>query len=233
MTLLLRPAEGSEPGRPGGAEKPPPLIERITSELALIEAYATDDRGGPVEGLTLRDFVLMVDGKVAPVSTLEYREMAVPGTQTTPAVAAPAPAPAVPAGSLPRRFILFFEDGTSVPQGLTAARKAADQFLAAGLTPSDQVALATYDKKLRILHDFTTDREAVRRTIATSLDDPGRFSDFPAEERAHDAEFSGALAQHPALAAALAVNRALEEAPRLGGVLKALTSLVDSLTPWR
>src|SRR6266705_521795 len=42
LTRLLPPAEGSAPRSDA---KPPPLIERITSELVLIEAYAADDRG--------------------------------------------------------------------------------------------------------------------------------------------------------------------------------------------
>ncbi len=168
------------------AEVPRPLIERAVSELVLIETYVTDTHGRALTGLTADDFILMVDGHKSPIASFELRAIA---PQAGGAVTeAQEPGHPVRAPDLPRRFMLFFEDGTSAPNGLTAARQAAHQFLSSGLVPSDQVGIAAYDTGLRILHDFTTDREALRSAIDLSLHEARRISDFAAEQQRHEEE---------------------------------------------
>jgi VWFA-related protein len=212
---------------------PAGLLERVTSELVLIETYVSDSSGSPLRGLGAEDFVLQVDGRREPIASFELRETPEgPGFVRSPEPSAAAPPPG-PGQAPPRRFVLFFEDGTSAPQGLLAARKAAQEFLASGRA-GDQIALAACDRRLRILHDFTTDREALRRTIEESLQDSRRFSDFASEQEAHQEEFQRTLAtRNLKLARAMATNFANEEAPRLVDVLKGLRSLVDSLSTWR
>src|SRR6185436_770475 len=177
---------------------PRPLIERAVSELVLIETYVTDTKGRALTGLTADDFILMVDGHKSPIASFELRavapqaadaELAADGAVT--ARREPAPGFPVRAADLPRRFMIFFEDGTSAPGGLTAARHAAHRFLSSGLVPSDQVAIAAYDTGLRILHDFTTDREALRGTIDRSLHEARRISEFSTEQQRHDEEIQG------------------------------------------
>ena len=236
---------------PGGA---PPLIERVTSEIVLIEVYATDAWGGPVRGLTKEDFTLEVEGHRRPIASLEFHEIqsapaapaALPATGPGPGVAAglgSAPAPgaaapqsAVPAGpraantmgsGWPRRFAFFFEDNVSGPIDLTQARQAADKLLETGLTPTDQVALVSYDQRLRLLHDFTTDRGALRSALARSLKDASRFSDFPAEDELLHEDFDSNPT--PAHLAALCE----QERKRMSSSLRAVESLVTSLSQWR
>jgi VWFA-related protein len=218
----------TDPPRP---VMPATLLERVTSELVLIETYVTDPSGNPMRGLGAEDFVLQVDGRREPIASFELREMPEEASAAlNPQAAAP---PSGPGQVLPRRFVLFFEDGTSSPQGLLAARKAAQQFLASGRS-GDQIALAAYDRRLRILHDFTTDREALRQVIEASLQDSRRYSDYASEQEAHQEEFQRALATRDVkLARTLATTFANEEAPRLVDVLRALRSLVDSLSTWR
>ncbi len=241
--LLPRPPSAphaSERGTDqGGKTAQAPLVERVTSELVLIEVFVTDTSGRAVPGLGAEDFMLEVDGHRKPIASVEFRTTAVvPPSPPTEAVS-PAAGPVVPAAGAsgaesPRRFVLFFEDGTSAPQGLTAARRASDRFLVSGLAPRDQVALAAYDKRLRILHDFTTDHEVLRQAIEESLHAPVRYSDFADEEAAHLSEFGRMLrGGHALAAAALATDLCSEELPRLGGVVKALRTLIDSLAPWR
>jgi len=170
------------------AEVPRPYIERAVSELVLIETYVTDARGLALTGLTADDFILIVDGHKSPIASFELRAIAPQAGGAGTAAREPAPGSPVRAADLPRRFMLFFEDGTSAPNGLTAARQAAHQFLSSGLVPSDQVGIAAYDTGLRILHDFTTDREALNRVIDQSLNEARRISDFSAEQQRHDEE---------------------------------------------
>jgi len=213
---------GGETRKDRHPDAPPSRIEHVSSELVLIETYVTDGNGRPVPGLTAGDFVLEVDGHRRPIASVEFREVA-----PDPLLTGSSPSTGTPSGTTwPRRFALFFEDGTSSPLGLTAARKAVNQFLVSGLAPSDQVALVAYDKRLRILRDFTTDREALRGDIAESLKDSIRYSDFADEESEHWREFGSS----PNWASAVGLCQA--EVARLGGVVKALGTLVASLARW-
>src|SRR6266568_5774012 len=99
----------------------------------------------------------MVDGHPKPIHSLEFREVS-PDAQA-PVPGAPPSGETMPRlapASLPRRFVLFFDDGTSAVQGLTVARNSAQRFVSGSLLPGDEMALAAYDRKLRLLHDFTT-----------------------------------------------------------------------------
>lgn len=238
------------------------LIERVTSEVVLIEVFATDLKGRPVKDLQIPDFTLRIDNQDPPkvISTLEYIEPVQPtGAMEPPAGESAEQAPAAPSPSgagagptapgrrrYPRRFMLFFEDSTSSPIGLTQARRAAEQFLSGGGEPDDQFALAAYDQRrhLRVLHDFTSDRESLKQTLQKSIEDRGRFSDFVSEQGLrHEAIVaanreagasvfstqSGALSPE---ARRLAESYASQDFQRMKLVLSSLKTLVDALAPW-
>jgi VWFA-related protein len=218
------------------------MVERATVELVLIEVYVTDSHGRPIRDLTADDFALMVDGYPKPIHSLEFREVAegVPAPSAGSAGTGTAGTPPGTPQSAPRRFILFFEDGLSLPGGLTAARLAADRFLESGLLPGDQVALASYDRKLRILHDFTTDRAALRQTIETSLKNVSRFTDYASEQGKFErdiADLAGMSSRptagpgeaRPDQLKLMTLNYGDQYTPLFRSVLRALTSLVDSL----
>ena len=256
---LVCAAAGGAPVPPSAAVAPAAkpveksgLVERVTSELVLVEAYVSERDGRPVRGLGPQDFVLMIDGHLKPIASVEFRQAAAPenGPRIPPA-AEQRPEETAPASS-PRRFVLFFEDGTSAFEGLTAARRAAQTFLTATLTADDQVALAAYDRRLRVLHDFTADRGALFRAIEASLADPQRMSDFPDQLLKRQEDFTRLLAD-PGLmtstggriatgknshdvtarqAATLAGSYAVDEAARWRQVLGAVRTLVDALSGW-
>jgi VWFA-related protein len=231
MALLVSGGPHAICGEQSGPAAPPlprsNYVERVTSELVLIETYVTDGSGRVVKGLTKDDFVLEIGGLRRPISSVEFREVesappaSGPGTDRGQAP----PAPAAPAW--PRRFILFFEDNTSSPLGLGEARKAAARFLESGLAPSDQIALASFDQRLRLLHDFTTDRGELRKAIDASIRDSARFSNFEQEHAEHLREIM--TNPNPRLLQTLCE---MEEA-RLAGAVKAAETLVDSLAGWR
>ncbi len=231
-------------GRPGGAraappaDQPRPLIERASVELVLIEAYVEDRSGQPIRGLAAEDFVLMIDGRVQPISSLEFRD----NRPAEALEAAPRPQPEQPPQTLPsqapRRFVLFFDDATSAPAGILGARRAAEQLIATRLAVSDQVSLVSYDRSLRILQDFTTDHDALIGAIRASVDDPRRRNDFAAEVAARQEEIralvppGGERDNAIGQAGLLATSYALEDAVRLRRVLSALRTIVDALGPW-
>lgn len=182
MVLVLLATSGA-----AGAAKPEvpasSLVERVTSELVLIEAYVTDLRGNPIEGLTADNFVLQVDGKVAPIASVEYRELGPGGAAAAPApIALDGQGPSEPEPSQAgRRFVLYFEDDLSAAQGLAMARHAAAQFIGTSLRPSDQVALVAHGRRVRVLCDFTTDRAELQRALEASLQDKQRVSNFASD----------------------------------------------------
>src|SRR5882762_7582083 len=223
----------------------PAMVERATVELVLIEAYVTDSQGRPLRGLTPDDFSLMVDGHAKPIHSLEFREVAdaTPAPETGPAVETAPETAQRAAARFPRRFILFFEDSTSAAPGLTAARQAALRFLDGSLVHDDQVALASYDRKLRILHDFTTDRTSLRQAVEASLKDLRRFTDYASDQGKFEREIEEILARgrnsggpgaemSSKQVGVMAVNYAVAFTPRSRDVLSALTTLVDSLAPY-
>jgi VWFA-related protein len=228
----------------------------------LIEVYARDRKGTPVRDLAIGDLTLKIDGKTRPGSivSLEWMEPpagAGPGGARPPAAApigdspgspggAPAAGPA-PArrgrGDWPRRFMLFFDDATSSPTQMTSARQAAIAFLERPGLPSDQFGLASYSqkRKLDILHDFTSDRTALRATLERSLKDNVRFSDYGTEriQRADDIQRDMKEAVNSLHGAGLsgqaqqkARSYATEDATMMKRVLTAMRMLVDSISPW-
>ncbi|HYV84572.1 MAG TPA: VWA domain-containing protein [Patescibacteria group bacterium] len=213
--------------RPAAPVPAPGYLERVTSELVLIETSVTDGSGHTVTGLTKDDFVLEVGGLLRPIASVEFRDY---GSSSDTAAGAGAPLPPTPAPVAerwPRRFILFFEDDTSSPLGLGQVREAAGRFLASGFAPADEVALASYDGRLRLLHDFSTDRESLRRTAVASVRDASRFSNFPQEQQQHLQEFVDNPT--PVLLRTLCEM----EQTRYAGALRAVGSLASSLAGWR
>lgn len=184
------PAPAAPAPPPPARPAPPirtPLVESVSSELVLIETYATDGLGHPVRDLTRDDFILEVGGLRRPIASVEWHSAGDigPGSAESAARgAAPGDAgeaAAAAAPEWPRRFVLFFDDNTSGASGLAEARRAAGRFLDAGLAPTDQVALAACEPPLRILHDFTTDRAALKESLARDLNAARRGTNFYTE----------------------------------------------------
>src|SRR5262245_61033398 len=173
---------GSAPEPAGPAQPaPPPIphtgyVEKETSELVLIETYATDGLGHAVTDLTRDDFILEVGGLRRTIESADFHGGESPAE---PASEADAPGPAVgPAAKAgwSRRIVLLFGDGTADAVGMTQARQAALQFLESGLQATDEVAVASAGRGLRYLQTFTTDRDLLKGAIAASLKSASRVT---------------------------------------------------------
>src|SRR5271157_1732229 len=159
---------------------------QTTTQLVVVNVAAKTRSGAPVTGLKASDFTVTEDGKPQVIGVFEYQQM-----DDTP-LAAPAPAvaqresqtaaaaatlkPAVAASIAPARageikykdrrlLVLFFDRaGMAVAEQLRA-QQAALQFLSAGITQSDLVAVMTYSTDLSVLQDFTADRDLLIKAI--------------------------------------------------------------------
>ena len=144
---------------------------KSAAELVSVDVIATDESGRPVGGLSAKDFVLKVDGKVRPIQSVQLIQVANPDRPELPArPATVAAAPARPApfatNTEPRgRAFIFAIDHEQIHPGnekpaIDAATRLLDR-----LAPEDRAAVVTMPRG-KIEADLSTDREAVRQALA-------------------------------------------------------------------
>ena len=164
------------------AQQPPPqpagetVRFQANSQLVVEIVTVKDRNGNTIEGLTAKDFTVTEGGVPQTIAFCEYQRF-----EEAAAIAAAATAPAVqPAvrtqispekpGDLryrDRRLLVLYFDMSAMPvpdqlRSLNAALK----FLRTQVTPADLVAVMQYARgAVKVLEDFTDDRERVRATI--------------------------------------------------------------------
>jgi len=161
----------------------------VTTQLVIETVILKDKSGNPIEGLTAKDFSITEDGKPQTVSFCEYQRL----EEAPIAVASPAPTPAaepvkeaekpLPAvksitvtqiasekpGDIKykdRRLLVMFFDMTSMPiQDQIRAQVGAMKFLKTQMTPSDLMAIMTFSSDVKVVEDFTDDRDLLAKDI--------------------------------------------------------------------
>ena len=138
-----------------------------------------DKSGKAIEDLKKEQFTLLEDGKPQQISVFELERL---NGETLPALEAPAPTlktrgtaetkpstppPPVKADQLKdRRLIAMFFDLSSMqPAEQIRAREAAVKFIDTQMTASDTVSIMTLTNELRVVQEFTNDRE----TLVTAI----------------------------------------------------------------
>ncbi|HEV3199917.1 MAG TPA: VWA domain-containing protein [Bryobacteraceae bacterium] len=161
------------------------------STTEVVEDVILKDKSGkPIEGLTAKDFIVTEDGKPQTVKFCQFQtleEEAAPSQATpAPALIARDEAPAKPAeppvksvvanqiapekpGDLKykdRRLMVMFFDMTSMPiQDQMRAQTAAQKFLKTQMTRSDLMAVMTFSSDVKVVEDFTDDRDKLAKDI--------------------------------------------------------------------
>jgi len=191
---------------------------RANTNLVIVNVAVKDKSGKPIEDLKKEQFTLLEDGKPQQISVFELERLngdtlpplEVPATTLKSrgpgeikAAPAPEPAPPVKADQLKdRRLIAIFFDLSSMqPAEQIRARDAATKFIDTQMTASDTVSIMTLTNELRVVQEFTNDREtlltaiqslrigdsselaAIAATGADPTDDSGEFT-------ADDTEFN-------------------------------------------
>jgi VWFA-related protein len=159
-------------------------------QLVVVDVAVKDKSGKPIEGLTDKDFTITEDGKPQEIKVFKYQkleeEVAAPQLATRPEPAATPAQPEAPhappvksltanqiAPSKPgevkyqdRRLMVMFFDMSSMPiQDQVRAETAALKFVKGQLTKSDLMAVMTFSSDLKVLQDFTDDRDALNKAI--------------------------------------------------------------------
>src|SRR3984885_7263249 len=197
-------------------DQPSPTFKTNTN-LVVVNVAVKDKSGKAIEDLKKDQFTLLEDGKPQQIAVFELQRL---NGETLPALEVPSPtlktrgpAEAKPAPPEPpppvtadqlkdRRLIAMFFDLSSMqPAEQIRARDAAVKFIDTQMTVSDMVSIMTLTNELRVVQEFTNDREtllsviqslrvgdsselaAIAATGADSTDDSGEFT-------ADDTEFN-------------------------------------------
>ena len=188
-TLVLASLSAQQPQQQPPATPRPTF--RIGTRLIVQTVTVKDKDGRAIEGLTADDFVVTEDGEPQTVSFVEFQRLGSadstpqssvallgppadtprPSTPSAPPVTAGIAAP--PAGDVRgatyrdrRLLVLYFDLSATPPGDQMRAYAAARKFVDSQMTPSDMVAIMTFQGgAVRVKQDFTGDRARLQEVI--------------------------------------------------------------------
>src|SRR5258706_1538682 len=160
----------------------PGFVIRTNADLVLIDVQVLDRSGKPVKGLKASQFKIREDGKPQTISSFDFYDIenmetvatadAKPMTLDLGAVASPE---ALREVVRDRRLTVLFYDLTSLqPDELLRSIDAGKKFLKAKMTPAVMVGIIVSGNRIRILSNFTNDRDALTKALAAVR--PGKDS---------------------------------------------------------
>jgi len=163
----------SSPGLPGAQNSEQSgraFTMRVDVELVTIEVIALDRKGKPVRNLKKEDFRLYEDGKQQSIESFDE----VAGDAAQPVRAGNFDEGDAGRGKI---VIILFDDSTIIPSHLKPARDSAARFVSEHMRPQDLFAVASFSMSLKILQNFTLERDKVLKAInlpAVSSASPSR-----------------------------------------------------------
>ncbi|MEJ2008600.1 MAG: VWA domain-containing protein [Acidobacteriota bacterium] len=149
---------------------------KVTTNEVLVDVRVTDHKGNPVTNLKQSDFKVYEDGVLQKINSFDLENIQ-KLAQETGANGMPTE---VNLGTLPRTtppdtyrrlvqnhrlIVLFFDLSSMQIPDLLRALQSAQNFIKTQLTPADLVAVVTYSSDLRVLQDFTNDRDVLSKVI--------------------------------------------------------------------
>ena len=182
-------------------------VIHTTTQLVVETVIVKDKSGNPVKGLKQSDFLVLEDGKPQDIKIFDWEELSEAATVDTkldtditlnkkkdeakPAepvvkpISANQIAPEKP-GDLKykdRRLLVLFFDLTSMPiPDQVRAQKEAQKFLKAQMTPSDLVAIMTFSSDVKVVQDFTDDRDLLNKEIKNMVIGEGQGFDVSSND---------------------------------------------------
>ena len=160
--------------RPLAAQDPPRYTERVEVARVLVDVRAMD-RDEPLLGLTTENFEVKVDGRAASVESVQWVAGALAATDEN-----RDPLERFLQGSAPptaegRLVVFLFQKSLESTRIVGFMRMLLDlrPFLDA-FTPHDRLAVVSFDSRLRLWLDFTSDMDRVREVLARNLLFDGR-----------------------------------------------------------
>jgi VWFA-related protein len=151
-------------------------VLKATTNEVLVDIRVTDHKGDPVTNLKQSDFKVYEDGVLQNINSFDLENIQ-KLAQATGENGKPAE---INLGTLPRTtpqatyrqmvqnhrlIVLFFDLSSMQIPDLLRALESGQNFLKTEMTPADLVAVVTYSSNLKVLQDFTNDRDALSKAI--------------------------------------------------------------------
>ena len=150
-----------------GQQQPPRFAERVDVDRILLDLRVVDNGGRPVSDLGMEDFAVKLGGKAARVDSVQWVDA---GSEETPASAEPAAVRTTFQASAGRLIVFVFQksfDRGRLP-GLMRMLIQSREFVGT-LSARDRVAVLSFDSRLRVWLDFTSDRARVAHALERGI----------------------------------------------------------------
>ena len=150
-----------------GQQGPPRFTERVDVNRILVDARVVDDGGRPVSDLGAEDFSVKLGGNAAKVDSVQWIAGA---SDEAPELAEAAAAHTTFQTSSGRLIVFVFQKSFERGRmpGLMRMLIQSREFIDS-LTPRDRVAVLSFDSRLRIWLDFTSDRARVAHALERGI----------------------------------------------------------------
>jgi VWFA-related protein len=181
-----QPPQAQQPATPvnprQGPAPPPAAVKTIpggkatirsTVSLVEIDVQVTNRDGKPVKGLKQEQFSVTEDSKPQKISSFEYNDI----EQVETAGKGDEAPITVPLGTLTspeeikavvrdhRMIVLFFDLTSLQAEDLLRSTRAAQKYLQEQMTPADLVAVVAFGNTLKVVANFTNDRELLKQSV--------------------------------------------------------------------
>ena len=203
---------------PAQEPQQPPFAEEVDVTEVLLDVLVTDPRGNVILGLDRDDFVVEDRGEPVELTSATFYSNRRFLDDANLAGRLGVEESEVP---VDRFFILFFHDQRRLSTDLTrnqiqAVRRVKD-WVYRELLPNDWVAVLSYDAKLQVHQDFTTDNEAIERALGEVAKgrDPG-------------ATWASRIAEHKGPSLAINLPQGKELARSTRRIYSALEAVADA-----
>lgn len=182
---------------------------RIYEDLVIVDVLVTDKAGKPVRNLRKEHFQVFEDKVSQKISTLDFEDLS-HSIQSASSTSASPPIINLSKTELQqlpkeifqnRRLMVLMLDLSSMPvEDQISAQKAAQDFIEKQMTPADLVAVVSNSSNLKLLQNFTNDREALLKAVrqfmpgeSSSLAELGTTDPDAADGRCHSGGSVGGL----------------------------------------
>jgi VWFA-related protein len=177
---LLPAGQAPSQAKPATAVSKSPqqaFILRTQTNEVLVDVRVYDKSGKAVTDLKESDFRVFEDSVQQTISGFSLEDVeklaqATGGAERTQVIDLAKLPPEVNVEQVlqDHRLLVFFFDLSSMqPDELMRALKASNDFVAHRLTPADLIAVVTYSSNLRIVQDFTNNRDSLSKVLRTIL----------------------------------------------------------------
>jgi VWFA-related protein len=165
---------------------------KANTQLVVETVSVIDKNGKPIEGLTAKDFTITEDGAPQTIQFCDFQKLLDTPDAATPAL--PPVRPAMknqiapePPGDVrykDRRLIVMYLDMTSMPMSdQLRSLAAAQKFIKTQMARPDLMSIMEYTGgAVKVLDDFTDDRDELQKTIETLIIGEGNGFDETAND---------------------------------------------------